>query len=190
MKTLSALNLCLSSMTLLFSSTAFCADTELQNTVSTTEETKNSAIFLTLQEHDHTFFERAFNQCDAEYLEKSIAKDFRMYHDKGGPQERSQFLTNFKKNMCSNPDKKNIRKLEEGSLQVFPLYNEGNLYGAIQSGIHHFYTKEPNKKEIHNGTASFTHIYLLEGEQWILKEALSYDHTAARKIEPKPKQAH
>lgn len=190
MKILSALNLCLSSMTLLFSSAAFCAETVLQNAVPTTEEAKNSALFLALQEQDRIFFERAFNQCDIEYLEKAIASDFRMYHDKGGPQDRAQFLSNVKKNICATPDKKPIRKLEEGSLQLYPLYNGNSLYGVIQTGIHHFYIREPNKKDVHTGTASFTHIYLLENGQWILKESLSYDHTAARKIESNPKQVH
>ena len=189
MKIISARNIFFSSLTLLFSSAAFCAETELQNAVPTTEEAKNSALFLTLQEHDRTFFERAFNQCDIEYLEKAIANDFRMYHDKGGPQDRANFLSNVKKNICATPNKKPIRKLEEGSLQLFPLYNGNNLYGTIQTGIHHFYLREPNKSDVHTGTANFTHIYLLENGFWILKESLSYDHTAARKIEPHLKQA-
>ncbi|GGY61027.1 hypothetical protein GCM10011613_00460 [Cellvibrio zantedeschiae] len=185
MKPITAATLCLSGFVFLFSSAAFCADAEIKNTQPTTEEAKKSSLFQTMREQDRNFFEQAFNQCNLEYLEKAIAKDFRMYHDKGGPQDRAQFLHNVKQNICANPNKKPIRKLEENSLQLFPLYNDNQLYGAIQTGIHHFYIRESNKSDVHTGTANFTHIYLLENGQWILKEALSYDHTAARKIETK-----
>lgn len=190
MKIIRAFNLSLSSLTFLFSSAVFCAEAELQNTIPSTESEKTSSLFQTLHEHDRHFFEQAFNQCNIEYLEKAIAKDFRMYHDKGGPQDRAQFLNNVKKNICANPNKKPIRKLEENSLQLFPLYNDNTLYGVIQTGVHHFYIREPNKNDVHTGTANFAHIYLLENGQWILKESLSYDHTAARKFIPDPKQLH
>jgi CubicO group peptidase (beta-lactamase class C family) len=165
---------------LLFSNASFSAAAESQPANMSTEATKSAEIFLTLQAHDHNFFERSFNQCDVDFLDKSIAKDFRMYHDKGGAQDRKEFFNNVKKNICANPKKKPIRRVEEGSLRVFPLFNNEKLYGAIQHGVHHFYLREPNVADVHQGTANFTHLYLLTDGQWILKEALSYDHTAAR----------
>lgn len=176
MKTYSALKikLLISSISiLLFSSSAFAAEK-----TPTPEEANKSALFLTLKEQDKTFFDHAFNQCDMTYLDRAIAKDFRMYHDTGGAQDRAQFLANVKKNICADPTKKPIRKVDEASLQVFPLYKEGVLYGAIQSGVHHFYIREPNKEDHLTGTANFTHIYLLENGQWIMKEALSFNHKA------------
>ncbi len=136
----------------------------------------NSDIFLTLKKQDSIFFERGFNLCDLEYLNKAIHKDLIFFHDQGGIQNRNEFLENTKKNICSNPNKKPIRKLEENSLQVFPLYNNGKLYGAIQSGIHDFYIREPNKEDVHTSRAKFTHVWLSENGDWLLKEVLSYDH--------------
>jgi hypothetical protein len=137
---------------------------------------KNSELFLSLKKQDSIFFERSFNLCDLGYLSKAIHKDLIFFHDQGGIQNRNDFLENTRKNICSNPNQKPIRKLEENSLQVFPLYNDGKLYGAIQSGIHNFYIREPNKEDVHTSRAKFTHVWLLENRDWLLKEVLSFDH--------------
>ena len=137
---------------------------------------RNLALFIDLKKQDSIFFERSFNLCDLEYLNKAVHKDLIFFHDQGGIQNRNDFVENTKKNICSNPNQKPIRKLEENSLQVFPLYNNGKLYGAIQSGIHNFYIREPNKEDVHTSRAKFTHVWLLENGDWLLKEVLSYDH--------------
>ena len=131
---------------------------------------KNSELFQSLKKQDSIFFERSFNLCNLEYLNKAIHKDLIFFHDQGGIQNRNDFLQNTKKNICSNPNQKPIRKLEENSLQVFPLYNNGKLYGAIQSGIYDFYNREPNKEDVHTNRANFTHEWLLENGDWLLKE--------------------
>ncbi|MEI9908213.1 MAG: serine hydrolase [Bacteroidota bacterium] len=136
----------------------------------------NSELFQSLKKQDSIFFERSFNLCDLEYLNKAIHKNLIFFHDQGGIQNRNDFLENTKNNICSNPRQKPIRKLEENSLQVFPLYNDGKLYGAIQSGIHDFYIREPNKEDVRTSRAKFTHVWLLENGDWLLKEVLSYDH--------------
>jgi len=136
----------------------------------------DSPLFIELKKQDSTFFERSFNQCDLEYLEKAIHKDLIFYHDQSGIQNREKFIENTKKYICSDPNKKPIRKVEEQSLEVFPLYNNGILYGAIQRGIHNFYIREPNKEDIQTSRAKFTHLYVLENRNWLLKEVLSFDH--------------
>ena len=78
--------------------------------------------------------------------------------------------------MCSTPERKPIRKLVDGSLDVFPLYNEGILYGAIQNGVHEFYIKEPDKELYKTNIAPFTSLWIIEENQWKLKRVLSYDH--------------
>ena len=142
---------------------------------------KNSELFESLKKQDSIFFERSFNLCDLAYLNKATHKDLIFFHDQGGIQNRNEFLENTKKNICSNPNQKPIRKLEESSLQVFPLYNNGKLYGAIQSGIHDFYIRESNKVDVHTSKAKFTHVWLLENGDWLLKEVLSYDHNDPKK---------
>jgi hypothetical protein len=137
---------------------------------------KDSELFLALKTHDSLFFEKSFNECDLVFLEKAIHSELVFYHDQGGVQNKTSFLESVKNNICSNPNQKPIRKVKAESLEVFPLYQNGQLYGVIQNGIHEFYIREPHKKDILTSTARFTHVYLLENKQWILKEVLSFDH--------------
>lgn len=137
---------------------------------------KNSPLFLELKKQDSIFFERGFNQCDLAYLEKSTDHDLKFYHDKGGFQDKKTFLERTKQNICSNPDQKPIRKVIENSLEVFPLYDNGNLYGAIQSGEHQFYIREKNKEDLLGGEAKFTTVWIKKEGNWIMSEVLSYDH--------------
>ena len=142
---------------------------------------KSSEIFLTLKKQGSIFFERSFNLCDLEYLNKAVHKDLMFYHDQSGIQNRYIFIENTKKYICGDTLRKPIRKVEEESLEVFPMYNNGVLYGAIQSGIHDFYIREKNKADVHTSRAKFTHLYLLESGNWLLKEVLSFDHNQASK---------
>jgi hypothetical protein len=145
------------------------------------QEAKTPELYLTLKKVDSIFFERGFNQCDLDFIDKAIHKDLMFYHDKSGIQDRKAFMDNTKKYLCSDPNKKPIRKVIAESLEVFPMYNNGVLYGAIQSGVHDFYIREPNKEEVLTGSAKFTHLYLLENGKWILREVFSFDHNAKTK---------
>ncbi|MGE0931730.1 serine hydrolase domain-containing protein [Peijinzhouia sedimentorum] len=136
----------------------------------------NSSLFIDLKKQDSTLFERVFNQCDLDYLDDHITDDLKFYHDQSGFQDKAIFLYNTKKYICSNAVQKPIRKIEETSLEVYPLYNNGILYGAIQKGIHHFYLRERDKDDIWTSTAKFTHVWLVHDQIWKLSEALSYDH--------------
>jgi len=138
--------------------------------------TKESELFLELKEQDSTLFERGFNRCDLEYLAQKIHKDLIFFHDQSGIQDREEFLENTEKNICSSSNQKPIRKVNENSLEVFPLYGNGKLYGAIQKGVHDFYIREAGKENIHTSRAKFTHVWLLENGDWLVKEVLSFDH--------------
>ena len=124
------------------------------------------------------FFERGFNQCDLVYLESHIAEDLKFYHDQSGFQDKKTFFENTQKYICSNSGQKPIRKVETNRLEVFPLYNNGKIYGAIQKGVHHFYLREKGKEDVWTSTAKFTHVWILDKEIWKLSEVLSYDHDA------------
>jgi hypothetical protein len=137
---------------------------------------KNSEIFLALKNQDSVFFERSFNLCDMDYLKSAIHQDLTFYHDQAGIQNRDSFLLNTKNNICSDFNKKPIRKVIEESLEVYPMYNEGVIYGAVQTGIHDFYIRESNKADIKTSTAKFIHLYLLVNGNWLLKEVISFDH--------------
>lgn len=137
---------------------------------------KNSPLFVELKKYDSLFFERGFNNCDLAYLDKSVDENLKFYHDNGGFQDKQLFLERTKQNICSNPNQKPIRKIIESSLEVFPLYNNGELYGAIQSGEHQFFIREKNKEDILGGQAKFTTVWTKEDGNWIMSDILSYDH--------------
>lgn len=140
------------------------------------QASKDSELFISLKKHDSIFFEKSFNQCDIAFLEKAIHPDLVFYHDQGGIQNKKTFLENVKKNICGSGAQKPIRKVKPESLEVYPLYSEGKLYGVVQTGIHDFYLREANKPDVLTSEAKFTHVYLLINNQWVLKEVLSFDH--------------
>jgi len=137
---------------------------------------KDSKLFRQFEIQDSTFFERGFNQCDLVYLENHISDDLKFYHDQSGFQDRAAFFENTRKYICTTSGIKPIRKVDANSLEVFPLYDNGKLYGAIQHGIHYFYLREEGKEDLWTSTAKFTSVWVFENEIWKLSEVLSYDH--------------
>ena len=138
---------------------------------------KKSELYKTLKSKDSIIFDRAFNKCEIEKLEPIVAENFEFYHDVSGVQNKKQFIKVIKNNLCTNPGIFS-RKLEEKTLAVFELKNNGKIYGAIQRGKHLFYIKENNKKR-KTGTALFTHVWILENNNWKLKRVLSFNHKEA-----------
>jgi hypothetical protein len=59
---------------------------------------------------------------------------------------------------------------------VYPLYNQGVIYGAIQNGDHEFWIKKSNKELYQTGSAKFSTTWLLVDGEWKMKNVLSYDH--------------
>jgi hypothetical protein len=141
---------------------------------------RDNPLFLDLRAQDSTFFERSFNRCDIDYLDGHIADELRFFHDQGGFQDRKTFFENVANNICGGGPQKPIRMVDPESLEVFPLYQNGQLYGAIQHGIHHFYLREAGKADIWTSTAKFTHVWVLVDGVWKLSEVLSYDHQAPK----------
>ena len=137
---------------------------------------KAAPLFIELQKQDSLFFERGFNQCDFDYLDHHLAKNLNFYHDQVGLQDRVGFFERMKANICSNSDLKSIRKLAPNSLEVFPLYTNGKLYGAIQHGIHSFFIREKGKTDVLTSISKFTTVWVKEAAIWKVNEILSYDH--------------
>jgi hypothetical protein len=137
---------------------------------------KTDSLFLVFKQQDSIFFERSFNLCDLDYLDKTTHPELVFFHDQGGIQHKAEFLAAVKNNICGNPDQKPIRKADPLSLEVFPLFQDGRLYGVIQTGIHDFYIRETGKPDRHTSRAKFTHVWLLDNGRWLIREVLSYDH--------------
>ncbi|TCP26776.1 uncharacterized protein DUF4440 [Tenacibaculum skagerrakense] len=147
----------------------------LTSLFSNAQESKNSEIYKVLKSKDSIIFERTFNRCELEKLDDIINDDFEFYHDVAGETSKEQFIQSVKNNICSNDNRKPIRKLVDETLEVYALKNEGKLYGAIQRGKHLFFIKE-NNKLTPTGSALFTHLWILKNNSWNLKLVLSYNH--------------
>ena len=151
---------------------SFIAITQVQAQVL-----EDNILFKQLEKMDKIVFEEGFNKCNLEGLDKAIHQDIEFYHDVGGIQNKEGFMNSMESNICSSPNRKPIRKLVEGSIQVFPLYDQGVLYGAIQNGDHEFWIKEPNKDLYQTGRAKFSTTWLLVDGEWKMKNVLSFDHS-------------
>ena len=148
------------------------------------QKEKNSELYKTIMSRDSLLFNIGFNTCDISQFENLYSDSFEFYHDKDGPSDKAVFLTNLKKGLCRSVETYKARRyLVPNSTEIYPLYQKGVLYGAIQMGIHQFYEKSAGKnesianaKENFGSTARFTHLWLLENGVWKLKRSLSYDH--------------
>ncbi|MGV6832687.1 MAG: nuclear transport factor 2 family protein [bacterium] len=132
----------------------------------------------TLKSADSLLFDRAFNHCEQYHLKTLIAEDFEFYHDQGGiSQSKAEFLKIMSDGICrkDNPVKSR-RELVEGSLKVFPLYREGQLYGALQTGEHRFFESYNGAPETKGSIALFSHLWLLKDNQWQVARVISYNH--------------
>jgi hypothetical protein len=125
---------------------------------------------------DSLIFDVGFNKCNLKPTEELLAEDVEFYHDVAGTQNKEEFMTAIRQNICAPKDRKPIRKLVPGSLKVFPLYNNGVLYGMITEGAHEFYIKEPIKELYQTGKALFNTLWIKENDYWKAKRIYSYHH--------------
>ena len=137
---------------------------------------ENSKLFRDIMALDSQLFDEGFNQCKSNVFETLTDDKLEFFHDKGGIQNRKEFLEAVKRNVCSNLNEKPIRTLLAGSSKVYPLENNGVLYGAIQQGEHQFHTKGTDPAIAGYTIAKFTNIWLLRDKTWKLKTSLSFDH--------------
>ncbi|SFS76585.1 serine hydrolase [Lutibacter maritimus] len=146
----------------------------IKNSIAQVAEDSN--LFIELKKADSLIFNEGFNKCNFDALKKVLHQDLEFFHDVGGAQNLEQFNEAFSKNICGDFNYKPIRRLLPETLEVYPLKNNGELYGAIQKGEHNFYIKEPNKEIYITGYAKFITTWVLENGDWKAKRILSYDH--------------
>ena len=140
----------------------------------------DSELYKTLQSKDSILFDAAFNRCDTDTLESIFTEDFEFYHDKGGlTDSRDAFLQPLRDN-CAERDPSapqySKRILIKGSSEVYPMYKNGELYGAIQHGVHRFEFLNDKNEYQKGDIAKFTHVWVLQDGRWKVKRELSYDH--------------
>jgi hypothetical protein len=140
---------------------------------------QNEQLSRTISQLDSLFWE-AYNSCDISKSETFFATDVEFYHDKSGMTLGAQTVNNnLKNNLCSNPDFRLRREAVKGTVHVFPMHNNGKIYGAIITGEHLFFVKEKGRNERADGHASFTHLWMLKDNVWKMSRILSYNHHPA-----------
>lgn len=137
---------------------------------------KTSALYRTIKEKDSLLFNLGFNNCDIKQFENLLNENFEFYHDQSGIiNSKAEFISGIENGLCKLPYKPR-RILSENEMEVFPLERNGVMYGAIQTGIHNFYTVEDNKSEYLTSIANFTHVWILENGDFKFSKGLSYNH--------------
>lgn len=123
-----------------------------------------------------SIFWKAYNECDIKVMNNFLAEDLEFYHDNGGIEMGRETLNNGLKNGLCKTGKNHLRReAVEGSVEVFPLKDNGTLYGAIITGEHLFYVVEDGS-DIPEGQAKFSHLWLLKEGDWKMHRVYSYDH--------------
>lgn len=150
------------------------ARTSIMPTAGSTRS--NAALKDIVMQLDAAVFEDGYNGCDIDSLATVVADDLEFYHDQGGAQYGKQVFLDSMQNGICDLDYKARRELVEGSMEIFPLHNQGELYGLIQHGEHRFHAKYPGGVEYPSGIAKFTMLWLLEDGEWQLARVLSFDH--------------
>ena len=138
------------------------------------DETKSRELSTQLAAADSSLF-AAFNACDTVKFASYFTDGVEFYHDKNGLSTSREALVGAIGKRCREQSAGTIptlrRELVKGSLEVYPL----NGYGAIQSGVHHFY-QSSNGMERPAEVARFTHVWQFKDGSWKISRELSYDH--------------
>lgn len=137
----------------------------------------DSEYYKMIMDKDSLLFEQSFNRCETWVLEELISQDFEFYHDQGGiTKGKLAFIKSIEQNICNFPGRKSRRELVPGSTQIYPMANNGELYGLLQQGVHKFYFSMNGGPEQKGSVAQFSHLWIKEGDDWKLQRSLSYDH--------------
>jgi ketosteroid isomerase-like protein len=120
--------------------------------------------------HMDTVLFDAYNARDLATLETLFTPDLEFYHDRGGLTFYQQNMDLFKATFASDTTVR--RALVEGSLEVYPIKG----YGAVEIGVHRFYSTEKGQPEKLTATAKFVHIWRKTDDGWKISRVISYDH--------------
>jgi len=147
------------------------------STNSKAQLNKNSELHKIILSKDSLLFNIGFNTCDIKQFENLLSDKFEFFHDKDSISYKKEFLYNLRNGLCKSPTTyQSRRELITESTEIYPLYKNKVLYGAIQTGNHKFYETVSGNKESFASSAKFTHVWLLENGIWKLTKSLSYDH--------------
>ena len=150
---------------------------------NTAQEATDSELYKTILSKDSLLFQVGFNTCDISQFENLLSADLQFFHDRDGISDRAKFLNDLKNGLCANPEIRQVKRiLVKDKTEIFPMYKNGTLYGAVQNGEHLFYEGGENE----TGIAKFSNVWTLEKGDWKLTTSLSFDHGVYQ--EPKAAQ--
>jgi hypothetical protein len=112
----------------------------------------------------------AFGSCDVDKYKTFLSRDLEFYHDRVGKQDYDQNLQAMQ-NRCAEGILLR-RDLVDGTLVV----NAAPGFGAIESGSHRFYSKQPDGSEHLDATAQFANVWSKASGHWQLVRVISFDH--------------
>src|ERR1044071_2634519 len=93
----------------------------------------NSELYKTIMDKDSLFFNIGYNTCDLSQFENLLSDKFEFYHDKvGRNSSKPGFIAAFRNGLCKSKSYQARRELINGTNEIYPLYRNDTLYGAIQ----------------------------------------------------------
>ncbi|MBT8258774.1 MAG: nuclear transport factor 2 family protein [Bacteroidia bacterium] len=143
-------------------------------------KSEKDSLFHILKAKDSMMFELAYNQLNFSILDEIAADDIEFYHDQSGATyNKTDFINGM--DGLTRLDYKARRELNAGTTEVFPLFNNGELYAAILMAEHSFYAKELNDKpEYLTSTAKYTTLWIIQEGEWKMSRIYSYDHQSPK----------
>jgi ketosteroid isomerase-like protein len=112
----------------------------------------------------------AFGRCDVAQYSRFLSKALEFYRDQTGKTNYEQNLDALR-NRCAEGIGLR-RELDEDSL----IIDAAPGFGAIEAGVHRFYSQNPDGSEHLDATARFTNVWSKEAGAWKLVRVVSYDH--------------
>jgi hypothetical protein len=126
-------------------------------------------LFKTIVHLDSVLFD-AFNTRNLDTLKSLFSMDLEFYHDLGGFTEYDQNMESFERTFDN--DRRLRRELVFRSLEIYPIKD----YGAVEIGIHRFYSTEKGQKEQLSSEAKFIHLWQRKDGKWKITRVISYGH--------------
>ena len=112
----------------------------------------------------------AFAHCDVPEYSRFLSKDVEFYQDRTGKTNYEQNLDALR-NRCSEGIQLR-RELDRESL----IIDAAPGFGAIEAGVHRFYSQNRDGSEHLDATARFTNVSSKETGAWKLVRIVSFDH--------------
>jgi ketosteroid isomerase-like protein len=112
----------------------------------------------------------AFAHCDVTQYSRFLSKDLEFYQDHTGKTNYEENLAALR-NRCAEGIRLR-RELDKDSL----IIDAAPGFGAIEAGVHRFFSQNRDGSEHLDATARFTNVWSKETGAWKLVRVISYDH--------------